>query len=95
MSLSTHQSQELQYKTLVLYPNLFITAAGTCVMSLLGTILLGMLKNKREAARARDNANNEVVRLTDIKDFNVTFWLITVICIAYYVAIFPLIALGK
>lgn len=64
-------------------------------MSLLGTILLGMLKNKREAARTRDNANNEVVRLTDIKDFNVTFWLITVICIAYYVAIFPLIALGK
>lgn len=71
---------------------LFISAA-TCVMSLFGAIILGMLRNKREES-ARDNPNNEVVRITDIKDFNVTFWLITVICVAYYVAIFPLIALG-
>ncbi|XP_054284429.1 major facilitator superfamily domain-containing protein 1-like [Macrosteles quadrilineatus] len=68
-------------------------AAATCVMSLLGAVILGMLRNRREES-ARDNASTDVVRITDVKDFNLTFWLITVICVAYYVAIFPLIALG-
>uniref|UniRef100_A0A1B6KVZ3 Lysosomal dipeptide transporter MFSD1 n=1 Tax=Graphocephala atropunctata TaxID=36148 RepID=A0A1B6KVZ3_9HEMI len=72
---------------------LFI-ATGTCLMSLLAAVLLGLLRNKKETS-ARDNPNNEVARLTDIKDFNVTFWLICIICVVYYVAIFPLIALGK
>lgn len=71
-----------------------VSAASTCVLSLCGAILLGMLKNKNET-QLRDNQPPEVVRITDVKDFNVTFWLITVICVAYYVAIFPLIALGK
>lgn len=69
----------------------------TCVMSLVSAICLGLLKREEE-----QNVNNspntpapEVVRITDVKDFNITFWLIAVICIAYYVAIFPLIALGK
>jgi hypothetical protein len=37
----------------------------------------------------------QVVRLTDIKDFPVIFWLVSVICVAYYMAVFPFIALGK
>ncbi|KAG8265505.1 Major facilitator super domain-containing protein 1 [Homalodisca vitripennis] len=72
---------------------LFI-ATATCVMSLLAALLLGLLRKKKDTS-ARDNPNNEVARITDIKDFNVTFWLICVICVVYYVAIFPLIALGK
>lgn len=72
-------------------------AMFTCVMSLVSAICLGLLK--REEEQNTNNSPNapapEVVRITDVKDFNITFWLIAIICIAYYVAIFPLIALGK
>uniref|UniRef100_A0A1B6D2G0 Lysosomal dipeptide transporter MFSD1 n=2 Tax=Clastoptera arizonana TaxID=38151 RepID=A0A1B6D2G0_9HEMI len=73
--------------------SLFI-ATSTCIMSLFCAIFLGMLHNKPKETLTVEK-NNETVRITDVKDFNITFWLITVICIAYYVAIFPLIALGK
>lgn len=36
----------------------------------------------------------EVIHLSDVKDFPATLWLIFIICVAYYVAIFPFIALG-
>lgn len=37
----------------------------------------------------------EVVKLSDVKDFSPAFWLTSLICVAYYIAIFPLIALAK
>ncbi|KAG9348315.1 hypothetical protein JZ751_002050 [Albula glossodonta] len=37
----------------------------------------------------------EVIKLTDVKDFSLSLWLIFVICVAYYVAIFPFIGLGQ
>lgn len=36
----------------------------------------------------------EVIHLSDVKDFPLTLWLIFIICVAYYVAIFPFIAIG-
>ena len=36
----------------------------------------------------------EVIRLRDVKDFPLTLWLIFIICVSYYVAIFPFIGLG-
>ncbi len=40
-------------------------------------------------------ATSEVIRFSDVKDFPATFWLMTVICVAYYCAIFPFIGLGQ
>ncbi|KAM9231870.1 lysosomal dipeptide transporter MFSD1 isoform 3-T3 [Leptosomus discolor] len=37
----------------------------------------------------------EVIKLTDVKDFSVSLWLIFVICVCYYAAVFPFIGLGK
>jgi len=37
----------------------------------------------------------EVVKLTDVKYFPFSLWLIFIICVAYYVAIFPFIGLGQ
>ncbi|XP_072111550.1 lysosomal dipeptide transporter MFSD1 isoform X2 [Mobula birostris] len=37
----------------------------------------------------------EVIKLTDVKDFPRALWLIFVICVCYYVAVFPFIGLGK
>lgn len=42
-----------------------------------------------------DNPSGETAKLTDVKTFKTTFWMVAVICVAYYVAIFPFIALGK
>lgn len=42
-----------------------------------------------------DNPSGEVAKLSDIITFKVTFWMVSVVCVAYYVAIFPFIALGK
>ncbi|XP_054569652.1 major facilitator superfamily domain-containing protein 1 isoform X3 [Eptesicus fuscus] len=37
----------------------------------------------------------EVIKLTDVKDFSLPLWLIFIICVCYYVAVFPFIGLGK
>lgn len=46
-----------------------------------------------------DNASSfsegEVIKLTDIKDFSLPLILVFVICVCYYVAVFPFIGLGK
>ena len=35
------------------------------------------------------------VKLSDIRDFPPSFWLLSIVCLAYYVAIFPFISLGQ
>lgn len=37
----------------------------------------------------------EVIKLSDVKDFSLSLWLIFIICVCYYVAVFPFIGLGK
>lgn len=65
-------------------------------MSLMCTLILGWM-DKRASKILKRSSNNteEIARLSDIKTFKPTFWLVSVICVAYYVAIFPFIALGK
>lgn len=74
-----------------------LIAAGTCLISLICAICLAWMDKKTKPQdEIQENENKEeVVRLSDIKDFSPAFWLISVICVAYYIAIFPLIALGK
>lgn len=65
-------------------------------MSFLCSVILGVFDKRAEVIlRRNENSENEPVRLTDIKDFAASFWLVALICVAYYVAIFPFIALGK
>lgn len=60
------------------------------------SIVLGCLDKRAEAImRRNDNAAGELVQLRDIGGFGLSFWLITAICVSYYVAIFPFIGLGK
>lgn len=74
---------------------LFI-AASTCVMSFISALILGWMDRKAEKVLRRlDNAGGEVPQLSDMKTFKVSFWMVSVVCVAYYVAIFPFIALGK
>ncbi|XP_017889471.1 major facilitator superfamily domain-containing protein 1-like isoform X2 [Ceratina calcarata] len=71
-------------------------ASLTCVGSMICACLLGIMDKRAERLLRRSEGKEEQpVSLTDIKDFKPIFWLIALICIAYYVAIFPFIALGK
>lgn len=71
-------------------------AALTCVGSMISGCILGLMDKRAERLLRRGEGRPpEVVSLKDVKDFKSIFWLIAVICIAYYVAIFPFIALGK
>lgn len=75
---------------------LFI-ASLTCFFSLICGVILGWMDYRAEKILGRqDEQNNaEPFRITDIKHFKPVFWLLSVICVAYYLAIFPFIALGK
>ncbi|GJQ70395.1 hypothetical protein Trydic_g22824 [Trypoxylus dichotomus] len=74
---------------------LFI-AGLTCLISMICSLLMGILDARAERLLRRNvNAPTEVARLSDIKDFPLILWLISIICVAYYAAIFPFIAEGK
>ncbi|XP_041985206.1 major facilitator superfamily domain-containing protein 1-like [Aricia agestis] len=75
---------------------LFI-ASLTCLGSLICGLILGFMDHRAERilGRQEEQSNNEPFRLSDILHFKLVFWLLCVICVAYYVAIFPFIALAK
>lgn len=71
-------------------------AASTCVFSLLCAFFIGYLDRRAKRILNKDQGKTgEVVKLTDVKDFPLSLWLIFLICVCYYVAIFPFIGLGK
>ncbi|XP_069354272.1 lysosomal dipeptide transporter MFSD1-like [Maniola hyperantus] len=76
---------------------LFI-ASLTCLGSLVCALLLGWMDLRAEKALRRQEAQakpDQPFHLKDILKFKSVFWLLAVICVAYYLAIFPFIALGK
>lgn len=65
-------------------------------MSLICALLLAFMDKRAERIlKRKTDQDGEVVRLTDVKDFPAIFWLLSVVCVTYYVAVFPFIALGK
>lgn len=73
-----------------------LLAALTCVMSFMCALVLGWMdKRAQRILRRVDNPTGETARLSDVVTFKATFWMVSIICVAYYVAIFPFIALGK
>ncbi|CAH0557139.1 unnamed protein product [Brassicogethes aeneus] len=71
---------------------LFI-ATSTCVLSMVCSLVVGVFDKRAEKILNRDaSRGGEVVRLTDVFTFKPAFWFVCVICVAYYVAIFPFIS---
>lgn len=65
-------------------------------MSLVCAILLAWMDKRTEKlTKPKSTQPTEVIRITDVKDFPGVFWLISVVCFAYYGAVMPFIALGK
>ncbi|XP_011495086.1 PREDICTED: major facilitator superfamily domain-containing protein 1-like isoform X2 [Ceratosolen solmsi marchali] len=71
-------------------------ATLTCVASMICTLVLGCMDSHAEKVLRRNEGEEPtIVRLTDVKDFKNIFWLVTWICVSYYIAIFPFVSLGK
>ena len=73
---------------------LFI-ASASCVFSLFCAFILAFYDKRAERILKRSSAQvGETVRITDVKDFGLSFWMISLICVTFYVTIFPFTALG-
>ena len=71
-------------------------AGLTCVMSFLCALVLGYMDKRAERILKKASAETgETVRLKDVFSFPKSFWLLSIVCLAYYVAIFPFISLGQ
>ncbi|XP_030072155.1 lysosomal dipeptide transporter MFSD1 [Microcaecilia unicolor] len=70
--------------------------AVTCVFSLACALIIGYLDKRAEKILNKEKGKTgDVIKLSDVKDFSLSLWLIFLICVCYYVAIFPFIGLGK
>ncbi|XP_016969412.1 major facilitator superfamily domain-containing protein 1 [Drosophila rhopaloa] len=73
-----------------------LLATCTCVMSMICALILGWMDKRAERILQRNtNPAGQIPKLTDVFTFKPPFWLVSIICVAYYVAIFPFIALGQ
>ncbi|EDV95921.1 major facilitator superfamily domain-containing protein 1 [Drosophila grimshawi] len=73
-----------------------LLATITCVLSLLCALILGWMDKRAERIMQRNNnPSGEIPKLLDVFTFKAPFWMVSIICVAYYVAIFPFIALGQ
>ncbi|KAL1491655.1 hypothetical protein ABEB36_012219 [Hypothenemus hampei] len=73
-----------------------LIATATCVFSMFSSTMLGLMDKRAERITGRsENQSTEVVKLTDIKNFKPTFWLLCCICVTYYNAIFPFIGVAQ
>nr|XP_057935857.1 major facilitator superfamily domain-containing protein 1 isoform X2 [Doryrhamphus excisus] len=71
-------------------------AAVTCIFSLICALVLAFLDKRAEKILQKEQGKTgEVIKLTDVKDFPFPLWIIFIICVSYYVAIFPFIGLGQ
>ncbi|XP_073215651.1 lysosomal dipeptide transporter MFSD1 isoform X5 [Lepidochelys kempii] len=68
----------------------------TCIFSLSCALFLAYLDKRAEKILCKEQGKTgEVIKLTDVKDFSLSLWLIFIICVCYYAAVFPFIGLGK
>jgi len=79
-----------------------LIAASTTVYSFICGAVLGFMDkraekiNKRERGAVNETEDEEAkIQLTDILHFPIQFWLVTLICVLYYSAVFPFVAIAK
>ncbi|EDV21302.1 uncharacterized protein TRIADDRAFT_30594 [Trichoplax adhaerens] len=66
-----------------------------CILSLFCAVLLAYYDKRANRLLGKDDEKTgEKVSLLDVKDFSLQIWLMFIICVAYYVTVFPFISLG-
>jgi nitrate/nitrite transporter NarK len=71
--------------------------AFCCVFSLVGAILLSLMDKYAEKRRKvkLSGVDDPPPKLTDVKDFPLTLWLVFFICVTFYIAVFIMIQFGS
>lgn len=73
-----------------------LLASLTCVLSLVVSIILAAQDKRAERLLGRViPQSDEGIRLKDTTNFKSEFWLLTLICVSFYLTIFPFIALSS
>lgn len=73
-----------------------LIAALTCVFSLACGVILGLLDVRRTRIIPQEPVKaGDEIKLTDALKFPLSLWLVFVICVCFYCAVFPFISLGK
>ena len=72
-------------------------AGLSCVMSFFCAVILAWMDKRRNRMLGISDIgeSGEVVKISDVKDFPVSFWFLTLACLAYYGAIFPFVSLAQ
>lgn len=69
--------------------------AITCIFSLLATVVLAIIDRKVAKSTNRKLIEKEDrIRISDVKNFNISFWFLAAICVTYYIAVYPFVSLG-
>ena len=74
-----------------------MVAGLTCVMSFACAVILGLMDKRAERILKKTSITDtgETFTFRDVLSFPMSFWLLSIVCLAYYVAIFPFISLGQ
>ena len=73
-----------------------LIASITCLFSMLCAVILIFLNRRRNRFIPQEPVKaGEEIKLTDALHFPLQLWLLFIICVAYYCAIFPFISLAK
>jgi len=77
------------------YRYALIAAALLCLISLMANVVFIIMdKNAEKALELADESEEDKIVLRDIKFFKNRFWYVTLLCVAFYSAIFPFTALS-
>lgn len=74
-----------------------LIASMTCVFSLISAAILAVMdkKNSKQPNRVAAAAEEEKIRISDVKNFPLNFWILSCICVMYYLTIFPFVGLAQ
>ena len=75
-----------------------LIASLTCVFSLVSAVILAVMDKKhakQTPSRANAMEEDEKIRITDVKNFPLNFWILSLICVMYYLTIFPFVGLAQ
>eukprot|EP00096_Caligus_rogercresseyi_P009430 TRINITY_DN3206_c0_g1_i1.p1 TRINITY_DN3206_c0_g1~~TRINITY_DN3206_c0_g1_i1.p1 ORF type:complete len:494 (-),score=137.22 TRINITY_DN3206_c0_g1_i1:197-1678(-) len=73
---------------------LFI-ASSTCFLSLFSSIILGAIDKRAKTLLKKDDVESDPISLKDIATFPTNFWLLSIVCVTYYVTVFPFVSLAQ
>lgn len=73
-----------------------LIASLTCVISFIFSLILAIQDKRAERILARPHIrSDENISIKDATNFKSEFWMLSIICVSFYLTIFPFIALGS